>query len=165
MLILHPLAERGIRCTMTATLKLDSFLPYRLSVASNRVSSTIASAYHTQFGLRIPEWRLVCVLAEFGTMSQQSLCGRTQMDKVTVSRAAISLYERALVTRTPNPDDQRSHLLDLSADGWALYRQIAPQALEFERRIFANLSAEEQALLRKMLERVEAAAAHIARGG
>jgi DNA-binding MarR family transcriptional regulator len=87
------------------------------------------------------------------------------MDKVTVSRAAISLYERGLVTRTPNPDDQRSHLLDLSNAGWTLYRQIAPHALEFERRIFASLSADEQGLLRQMLERVEAAAAQVARGG
>ncbi|MEG3182367.1 MarR family winged helix-turn-helix transcriptional regulator [Sphingomonas sp. LT1P40] len=146
---------------MTATLKLDAFLPYRLSVASNRVSGTIAGAYHAQFGLRIPEWRLVTVLAEFGSMSQQALCGRTRMDKVTVSRAAISLYERALITRTPNPDDQRSHLLDLSGDGWALYRQIAPQALELERRIFASLTDDEQSQLRAMLERVEAAAAAI----
>lgn len=150
---------------MPATLKLDAFLPYRLSVASNRVSGTIASAYHARFGLRIPEWRLVTVLAEFGGMSQQALCRRTQMDKVTVSRAAISLYERQLLTRTPNPDDQRSHLLDLSGEGWALYRQIAPQALEFERRIFASLSEDEQAMLRKMLERVEAAAAAIVPGG
>ncbi len=149
---------------MTATLKLDAFLPYRLSVASNRVSGTIAGTYHARFGLRIPEWRLVTVLAEFGSMSQQALCGRTQMDKVTVSRAAISLYERSLITRTPNPDDQRSHLLDLSGEGWALYRQIAPQALELERRIFASLSDAEQAQLRAMLERVEAAAATIDRG-
>ena len=107
----------------------------------------------------------MCVLAEFGAMSQQAMCGRTQMDKVTISRAAISLHDRGLGTRTPNPDDQRSHLLDLSGDGWALYRQIAPQALEFERRIFASLSGDEQALLRKMLERVETAAAQIARAG
>lgn len=150
---------------MATTLKLDSFLPYRLSVASNRVSSTIASAYNAEFALRIPEWRLVCVLAEFGAMSQQAMCGRTQMDKVTVSRAAISLYERGLVTRTPNPDDQRSHLLDLSSEGWSLYRKIAPQALEFEQRIFSSLTGDEQALLRKMLERVETAAAAIAREG
>lgn len=150
---------------MTVTLKLDSFLPYRLSVTSNRVSSTIASAYNAQFGLRIPEWRLVCLLAEFGQMSQQAMCGRTQMDKVTVSRAAISLFDRSLVTRTPNPDDQRSHLLDLSGEGWALYRRIAPQALEFEWRIFSSLSPDEQTLLRQMLERVEHAAATVAREG
>jgi len=148
---------------MTATLKLDSFLPYRLSLASNRVSGTIADAYHAQFRLRVPEWRLICVLAEFGAMSQQALCSRTQMDKVTVSRAAIALHDRQIVTRTPNPDDQRSHLLDLSEAGWSLYRQIAPQALDFERRIFASLSEGEQASLRRMLERVERAAADIAR--
>ena len=51
---------------MTATLKLDAFLPYRLSVASNRVSGTIAGAYQARFGLRIPEWRLLTVLAVIG---------------------------------------------------------------------------------------------------
>jgi len=165
MLSLRPSQDQGNHCPMTATLKLDAFLPYRLSVASNRVSGAIAGAYQALFGLRIPEWRLVTVLAEFGAMSQQSLCGHTQMDKVTVSRAAISLYERGLVTRTPNPDDQRSHLLELSIDGWALYRQVAPKALELERRIFESLSDTEQAQLRSMIERVESVAAKIGTGG
>jgi DNA-binding MarR family transcriptional regulator len=142
---------------MPSTLKLDQFLPYRLSVASNAVSDAVASAYRALFGLRIPEWRLVTVLAEHGAMSQQALCGRTRMDKVTVSRAAIALAERGLVARAANPEDQRSHLLTLSADGWALYEQIAPKAIELERRIFAGFSEEERAQLRAMLERLEAA--------
>ncbi|MEI9850896.1 MAG: MarR family transcriptional regulator [Sphingomonas sp.] len=140
------------------TLKLDEFLPYRLSVASNAVSDAIATAYRTLFGLRIPEWRLVAVLAEDGALSQQALCGRTRMDKVTVSRAAIALSDRGLVTRTPNPDDQRSHLLTLSGAGRALYEQVAPKALELERRIFEGISPGEQARLRATLERLEAAA-------
>src|SRR5688572_10835853 len=75
---------------MKKVLKLDDFLPYLLSVSSNAVSDTVASAYRNLFGLRVPEWRLVTVLAEGGAMSQQALCGRTRMDKVTVSRAAIA---------------------------------------------------------------------------
>ena len=35
-------------------LKLDDFLPYRLSVVSNAVSDAIASTYQALFGLRIP---------------------------------------------------------------------------------------------------------------
>lgn len=143
---------------MPSTLKLDQFLPYRLSIASNAASDAVASAYRSLFGLRIPEWRLVTVLAEHGAMSQQALCGRTRMDKVTVSRAAIALAERGLVARAANPDDQRSHLLALSDDGWALYEQIAPKAIELERRIFADFSEEEKAQLRAMLARIEAAA-------
>ena|ERR1700754_2504417 len=140
------------------TLKLDEFLPYRLSIASNVVSDAVAMSYRTLFGLRIPEWRLVAVLAEGGAMSQQALCGRTRMDKVTVSRAAIALVDRGLIARAANPEDQRSHLLTLSKAGWALYEQIAPQAIELERRIFAGFTQEERDQLGAMLERLEAAA-------
>jgi DNA-binding MarR family transcriptional regulator len=143
---------------MPTTLKLDQFLPYQLSIASNAVSDAIATAYRTLFGLRIPEWRLVAVLAEDGALSQQALCGRTRMDKVTVSRAAIALADRRLVERTPNPEDQRSHLLTLTGEGWALYEQVAPKALELERRVFEGIAPEEIEAFRAMLARLEAAA-------
>ncbi|MES2442588.1 MAG: MarR family winged helix-turn-helix transcriptional regulator [Pseudomonadota bacterium] len=143
---------------MPTTLKLDKFLPYRLSIASNAVSDAVATAYRTLFGLRIPEWRLVAVLAEDGALSQQALCGRTRMDKVTVSRAAIALADRRLVARAPNPEDQRSHLLTLTPEGWALYEQVAPKALELERRVFEGIAPEEIEAFRAMLARLEAAA-------
>jgi DNA-binding MarR family transcriptional regulator len=138
-------------------LKLDDFLPYRLSIASNAVSEAVATAYRTLFGLRIPEWRMIAVLAEGGAMTQQALCGRTRMDKVTVSRAAIALADRGLIARASNPQDQRSHLLTLTRDGWSLYEEIAPKALELERRVFAEFGAEERQQLRAMLDRIEKA--------
>lgn len=150
---------------MRKTLRLDDFMPYRLSIASNAVSDAVATAYRTLFGLRIPEWRLVTVLAEGGAMSQQALCGRTRMDKVTVSRAAIALAERGLVARSANPEDQRSHLLTLSAAGWSLYEQVLPKAIDLERRIFASLSSDEQRQLCAMLTRIEAAAAALDEDG
>src|SRR6478735_7836688 len=133
---------------MPTTLKLDQFLPYRLSIASNAVSDAVATAYRTLFGLRIPEWRLVAVLAEGGPMSQQALCGRTRMDKVTVSRAAQALGERGLISRAPHARDQRSHLLTLSDTGWALYEQVAPKALDLEKQIFEVLGDDEREQLR-----------------
>ncbi|TKD50140.1 MarR family winged helix-turn-helix transcriptional regulator [Sphingomonas baiyangensis] len=142
-------------------LRLDEFLPYRLSIASNRVSSMVATTYQAMFGLRIPEWRLVAVLAEGDGMTQHALCGRTRMDKVSVSRAAIALAERGLVERSPNPGDQRSHLLRLSAEGRALYDQVAPKAIEIEARLLAAFEPGEIEQLRVMLTRLEDAAAQI----
>lgn len=139
-------------------LNLDAFLPYRLSIASNLTSEMIATAYQSLFGLRVPEWRLVCVLAEGEGLTQQALCGRTRMDKVTVSRAAIALAERGLVEREPNPGDQRSRLLTLTDAGRSLYAAIAPKALELERHIFAGFSDAERKLLFGMLVRIEQAA-------
>jgi len=141
---------------MTA-LTLENFLPYRLSIASNAVSDAVASAYRALFGLKIPEWRLVTILAEGGAMSQQALCGRTRMDKVTVSRATIGLVDRGLVERRPHASDRRSQSLHLSATGRDLYAQVAPKALELERRIFASFDPKEVAAFSDMLEQVQEA--------
>ena len=92
-------------------------------------------------------------------MTQQALGTVTQMDKVTVSRAAIALVTRGLVRRLPNPDDQRSHLLSLTPAGQALYVSIAPKALELEARIFEGFSAKERAGFAAMLRRIEQASA------
>jgi DNA-binding MarR family transcriptional regulator len=144
------------------SLKLDDFLPYRLSIASNRVSGAIATAYQALFGLRIPEWRLVAVLAEGGEMTQQAIGRVTRMDKVTVSRAAIALVDRGLAQRSPNAGDQRSHHLSLTAEGHMLYDDVAPKALAIERRIFAGFDRDELVRLREMLDRLETAAAALA---
>ncbi|WP_315763841.1 MarR family transcriptional regulator [Sphingomonas sp. Y38-1Y] len=145
-----------------AVLDLDAFLPYRLSIASNVVSTAIATVYQSMFGLRVPEWRLVCVLAEGKGLTQQALGARTQMDKVTVSRAAIALAERGLVARVPNPGDQRSRVLNLTDSGRELYAVVAPKALEMERALFAEFTDAERSQLRDMLLRIEQAVCKIA---
>jgi DNA-binding MarR family transcriptional regulator len=138
-------------------LRLDQFLPYQLSVASNAVSSAIARTYETLFGLRVPEWRLIAVLAEEEGITQQTLVARTEMDKMTVSRAAQALVSRGLVTRVPHGIDKRSHALALSHDGRALYAQIAPMALELERRLLTELGDREIAQLKATLAKLKAA--------
>ena len=47
----------------SAVLDLEHFLPYRLSVLSNTVSTALAGAYARRFGLSIPQWRVIAVLA------------------------------------------------------------------------------------------------------
>lgn len=143
----------------STTLKLDRFLPYRLSLASNRVSAAVASVYQAMFGLRIPEWRLIAVIAEGEGVTQQALGVATRMDKVTVSRAAATLAERGLLERRPNPADRRSHLLTLTAAGRALYEEVAPKALELEAAVFAGFTAKELTTFQAMLDRIEASAA------
>jgi len=140
-----------------ALLRLDDFLPFRLSITSNLVSETIASAYQALFGLSIPEWRVVAVIAEDEGITQQAVGARTRMDKVTVSRAAIALTGRGLIERRLNPDDRRSQRLHLTTSGHQLYAQIAPKALDLERRILARFSAAEIATFTSLLARMDEA--------
>jgi DNA-binding MarR family transcriptional regulator len=139
------------------TLRLDAFIPYRLSVASNAVSSRISESYRKRFGLKIAEWRLLAILAESQMMTPQALAIATRMDKISVSRAAAALIERGLITARANPDDGRSHILSLSADGQSLYDEIAPLALAMEDTLLSTFNAQERAGLESLLRRIETA--------
>lgn len=142
-------------------LKLDSYLPYRLSVASNAVSGLIARAYEDRFGLTVPQWRLICVLAEDGGLTQVQIVARTVMDKVTVSRAAQGLVKRRLVRRAENKTDGRSHVLTLTPEGRSLHAEISPLALAYEAALIAGLAPEEVTLLKRLLSRLQTAAGQL----
>ena len=142
-------------------LTLDNFVPYRLSATSNVVSDVIARAYEALFGLSIPEWRVLAVVAERDGVTQQGICTATRMDKVTVSRATIALVDRGLVIRAPNRADRRSRLLALTRPGRTLYADVAPKALELENRIFSSFPTEEVERFSAMLRAIEARALEV----
>ncbi|MDB6011996.1 MAG: transcriptional regulator, MarR family [Gammaproteobacteria bacterium] len=141
-----------------STLRLDGYLPYRLSVASNAVSRLIARAYEDRFGLTIPQWRLIAVLAEDGPLTQQAIGARTVMDKVTVSRATQGLVKRRLVQRAPHDADGRSHHLALSKAGERLYSEVSPVALEYEARLLQQFDPAAVEELKRVLRHLESAA-------
>ena len=138
-------------------LSLDRFLPYRLSVLANTVSSALAGAYALRFGLSIPQWRVIAVLARTPGLAAAEVAERTAMDKVAVSRAVAGLARTGRVRRATAAGDRRRSVLSLTERGWSVYRRIVPLALAYERRLLAELSPDEQAqfemLLARLLER------------
>lgn len=139
-------------------LKLEKFLPYRLSVATNAVSARISQSYRKRFGLKVPEWRLIAILAEHDEMTPQDIGKAGELDKIMVSRAAAALIDRGLVTQRRNPQDGRSHFLRLTEDGRSLYNEVVPAALKLERELLADFSADDRDLLDRLLRQIERAA-------
>ncbi len=137
-----------------AQLILENFLPYRLSVLSNRVSQTIADLYNQRFGLAITEWRVMAVLGRFPGLSANEVAERTAMDKVAVSRAVARLLERNLLMRDIHSDDRRRSVLALSEVGYTVYDEVAPMALACEQRLLGTLDDEERAILDRLLSKL-----------
>ncbi len=135
-------------------LRLSEFLPYRLSIASNAVSDRVAQVYHAQYGLKIPEWRVLAVVAEHDETTQAALVAATQMDKMTVSRGVAELVKRGLLERRP-AEDRRTLKLRLSTRGGSLYGEIAPLALAIEAELLAGFSTAERDMLMTLLQRLE----------
>lgn len=142
--------------------ELAGFLPYQLSVTSNAVSSLIAERYRKRFALKIPEWRVMAVLGDAGTMTQRALTAATVMDKVAVNRAVKVLEDRSLVARVPNPEDGRSHLLALTGEGRSIHAEVMPLARATERELLEGFAGADEAALRALLARLRARAMRLA---
>ena len=139
-----------------AVLELERFLPYRLSVLSNRISQSIASAYAARFGIGVTEWRVIAVLGRYSGLSANEVAERTAMDKVAVSRAVARLLERGLLQRDTHGDDRRRSVLELSEAGYDVYDEVVPLALGFERQLLSPLDAGERAMLDALLSKLDA---------
>ncbi|MDI1254146.1 MarR family winged helix-turn-helix transcriptional regulator [Thermomonas sp.] len=136
-------------------LDLKHFLPYRLSVLSNRISSAIAREYSQRFGLGVTEWRVMAVLGRKGGLSANQVAQRTAMDKVAVSRAVASLIAAGRLLREFDDNDRRRSVLRLSDAGYVVYDQVALLALAFEKHVLGGMPDEERDLLFRLLDRLD----------
>lgn len=139
---------------MVDELILENFLPYRLAVLSNTVSTTVAKAYDKRFGVSIPEWRVIAVLGRFPGLSAVEVAERTLLDKVAVSRAVTKLIKNGRIDREFADADRRRSILNLSEEGKKLHDEIAQLALQFERDLLEGFSKEELANLNSIMERL-----------
>ena len=139
-----------------APLELERFLPYRLSILSNRVSQAIAREYQQRFDLSMTEWRVMAVLARFdgGGMSAREVADRTAMDKVAVSRALARLTASGRVSRSTHGGDKRRSVLRLTAKGWKIHDTVAPRARAHERELLGHLTADEKKMLSQILDKL-----------
>lgn len=135
-------------------LDLDHFLPYRLSVLSNRISQGIARRYESRFGLSVTGWRLMAALGLEPDLSATALAERIAMDKVAVSRAVNALLAQGRLERRFDGTDRRRSILRLSAEGRAIYDAVVPMALAYERSLLDGLSPAEREQLGHLLHKL-----------
>lgn len=136
--------------------RLEDFMPYRLSVAANRVSRVFARRYSEAYGLSIPEWRVLAMVGRLGTVSPSLVGERAAMDKVKVSRAAASLVGRGLLRQAHDPEDGRGKLLRLTRRGTTVYEGMVPLACQLEGQLAGGMSRSEWSALLKALDKLEA---------
>ena len=136
-------------------LTLEFFLPYRLSLLSNTISGMIADTYADKFGISMPEWRIMMILAEYPGSSADDVCRRTQIEKSVVSRAVARLKERRLVTRAISDSDRRRSVLALSETGLSVYDEVMPVARHYEEQLLKGLGNQQKRTLDTLLDALQ----------
>jgi len=141
---------------MGGQLNLKEYLPYRLSVLSNRISRDIARHYQERFGLSTPEWRVMAILGETSGLSATEVAEHTAMDKVAVSRAVATLLGAKIITRKTDAQDKRKAVLALTKKGREIYLQVIPVALAYEAALLEKLPPADRRALDQLLDQLDA---------
>ena len=139
---------------MKKELILEEFMPYRLAVLSNTISTTVAKAYDKRFNVSIPEWRVIAVIGRFPGLSAVEVAERTMLDKVAVSRAVTKLIRNGHIDREFADADKRRSILNLTDQGQTLHDEIAAVALNFEHELLDGFTSEELEEMMRIMERL-----------
>lgn len=146
--------SRGASTNNEEIIELETFLPYRLNMLASQVAAPLAARNAKLFDLSVPEWRAMAVLGRYPGLSALDMVTRSGMDKVAVSRALTRLEECGRVQRTVDLDDRRRNILNLTDEGWALYRKAIPFAKRIEVALTKDFSPTERAALFSYLDRL-----------
>ena len=136
-------------------LVLEDFLPYRLNILAEIVSHSLAGVYSRQYGIGIPEWRVIANLGSTGKLSAKQIGDRAHMHKTKVSRAAAALEEAGLIMRSTDDNDKRSAILSLTDKGSDVYSRIVPVALEFTNELESALDPADVEALDRVLSKLK----------
>ena len=142
-------------------LTLERYMPYRLSVLSNKVSSIIAETYKGKFAISITEWRIMAVLGEYPGSSADEVSGKTQIEKSILSRAVSKLLSRKLIAREFDENDKRRSILQLTDVGLAVYEEMVPLSYDYQQQLVSCFNEAEQEQFSGLIDRLYAHAQKI----
>ena len=139
----------------------EESLPHAFAVVGNRVSAMLEKMYSEQYGLTVVGWRIIAILGSHAPLSAKALAELTAMDAVNISRAIEQLSTLKFVSRRTDPVDRRRVVLRLSKKGEEIYRTVLPLFHAAENALLSDLSQEEIALLRRMMQTLIDRSAHV----
>ena len=121
--------------------KLETFLPYRLNQAAERVSQRFAAQYRARYRMTRPEWRALAALGSYGRMTATEIGANSSMHKTKVSRAVRALEEKRWLRRSEDTEDRRIEHLELTPAGKRIYGEMIALARDYEAQLSALLGA------------------------
>lgn len=121
--------------------KLETFLPYRLNQAAERVSQRFAAQYRARYRMTRPEWRALAALGSYGSMTATEIGANSSMHKTKVSRAVQALEEKRWLKRREDVEDRRVEHLELTQAGKRIYGDMVTLARSYEEELVRLLGA------------------------
>lgn len=105
-------------------------------------------------GLTLTQFAVLEVLYHKGDMRVCTIIEKVQATGGNMTVVISNLEKEGLISRRPDPSDQRAHLIQITDKGTALIDAIFPSHLENINSIFNALSKEEKETLIPLLKKL-----------
>ena len=128
----------------------ETYLPYLLSRASHAVSASFHAALK-DWGLSVPEWRVLACLTDADGLAVGALAGMAVMKQPSMTKVLDRMEAEGLVRRRAAKDDRRRVLVHLTAAGRARARPVLAAARAHQRARLAPFDEAERALILRAL--------------
>ncbi|GAB5509500.1 MAG: MarR family transcriptional regulator [Hyphomicrobiales bacterium] len=125
---------------------LERYLPYRFVVLAARLSSRLAKQYKKEFGISIPEWRVLLNVGYTKDLSVRDIEQRVSLERSKVSRAATKLEAKGYLAKQVDSRDKRLLKLTLTREGTELLSKLIPIAEAFQAELNLILGDDKEAL-------------------
>jgi MarR family transcriptional regulator for hemolysin len=124
-----------------------------------RVAKAIGRAFDDELaaaGGSQSVWLVLLTLKRTQVASQRELADAVGIQGATLTHHLNAMEADGLLTRRRDPDNRRMHLVELTAEGDALFHRLRKAAGRFDELLRGELSENELARLRRTLDRLAA---------
>jgi DNA-binding MarR family transcriptional regulator len=132
---------------------LDEIIGFRIRRIQNHLSRSF-TALLNQDDLRPGVFSTLALVAANPGLSQKTLAREVGFDKATIVAVLDNMEAKGWTRRQRSTTDRRRHLLFVTPKGQEALDQMAALARRNEAKAHASLSAEEQEVLRGLLDKI-----------
>lgn len=132
---------------------LDDLLPYLMNRLVARLNQNLGETLR-RHGHTFQDWRILAVLAAHDGINVTQLMDAAVLPQPTVSRLVAGLRRRGLIARRTASADSRIVQISLTPKGMRAYRKMLPHAVAEYRAAMKGLTAQDDAYLRAILQRM-----------
>lgn len=132
---------------------LDSYLPYLLNRAGNRIATAFGEEVRP-LGATLQMWRVLAALRERDGRRMGDLSETTSIEVSTLTRLVDTMEAKGLVARRRAAADARAIVLHVTPAGRRLTQRIVPIAERYEQVALAGFGPAEAERLKAALRRL-----------
>jgi MarR family transcriptional regulator for hemolysin len=130
-------------------------LPVGLQLA--RAAKAVSRAFDdalAQAGGSLPVWLVLISVKSRQAASQRELAAAAGIQGATLTHHLNAMESAGLVTRRRDPENRRTHLVELTPAGDALFLRLRDAAMTFDEQLRSGLSGRDIDQLEQLLTRL-----------